>query len=163
MFKKGPLGLGYYVDDPDVVVRAFTTESQSPPHDMVLAYILQSCPRGHEGRTIISLEQLIPDISSSGEACARRPRLTKRRPRRRRKCRSANACEWTPPSCLGVSKLSWILLIAIVEFGFLIRSMAIPCQRHTPTLPARPLTSCVSRSRAWLLPTPRQQKGPPGM
>ena len=105
VFKKGPLGLGYYVDDPDVVVRAFTTESQSPPHDMVLSYILRSCSRGLEGRTIISLEQLIPDISSSGEACARRPRSTKRRPRRRRKCRSANACEWTPPSCLGVSKL----------------------------------------------------------
>ena len=36
VFKKGPLGLGYYVDDPDVVVRAFTPESQSQPQDMVL-------------------------------------------------------------------------------------------------------------------------------
>ena len=39
VFKKGPLGLGYYIDDPDVVVRAFTTESQSSPHDMVLSYL----------------------------------------------------------------------------------------------------------------------------
>jgi hypothetical protein len=104
VFKMGPLGLGYYLDQPDIVVNASLSDSKGHADDLVLSYILQTCPRGLEGRSMLSLDQLVPQVIPPPKAGNRPLRTTKRLPRKR-KSRLTKAKEWSPPSVLGASKL----------------------------------------------------------
>jgi hypothetical protein len=105
VYKTGPLGRGYYIDEPAKVVQSFVQESSAPVDDMLLSYILSSAPAGLEGKVFLSLDLLVPPESmprllGSGK---RLNRSLKRLPRRKRKIIDKSA-QWMQPSILGVSR-----------------------------------------------------------